>query len=185
MIEVAPRLYVGNAIDYERNIKGKEGWSVVHCAKEPYHRQAVGYKGMGCPRDDKEYLFAYRDELSRLCLNMIDAPKPEFFADAMIDEALRFIKVSLEAGDKVLCHCNQGGSRAPSLALLYLRPTDDYADMSFAEAEDVFRACYPPYDPAAGIRAYVERKWNEGPHGEPSEPVEQVRRNGRITKPGA
>jgi hypothetical protein len=55
MIEVMPRLYVGNQIDWETNVKHKgtgnpkPGWSVVQACKEPYHREALGYIGRGAP----------------------------------------------------------------------------------------------------------------------------------------
>lgn len=163
MIEVSPRLFVGNQIDYERNVKDKPGWLIVQACKEPYHRQALGYKGAAGPRDHAEYLFAYRD--NRLILNMVDAPKPEFFRDEMIDAALKFISDGLADPDaKVLVHCNQGHSRSPSLALLHLRQTDsDWADCSFEEAEDNFRGIYQSYQPAAGIRGYVEKRWSPAP----------------------
>lgn len=166
MIEVAPNLFVGNQLDYENKAKGKD-WAVVQACKEPYHRQALGnYKGMGAPRDHKEYLFAYRQDgdCRRLILNMVDAPKPEFFADAMVEEAMTFLSKCMSGEFKTLIHCNQGGSRAPSLALLYLRRNDPEwmsPELSFEEAEDMFRGLYPPYDPAAGIRAYVENHWGD------------------------
>lgn len=161
MIEVAPNLFVGNQLDYETRAKGK-AWNVVQACKEPYHRAALGYKGPGGPRDHAEYLFCYRQDgdCRRLILNMVDAPKPEFFADSMIDEALTFIGKSIEGGFKVLVHCNQGGSRAPSLAMLHLRKTSqEWQEMKFAEAEKAMGLLYPPYAPANGIREYVRKRW--------------------------
>lgn len=158
MIEVAPRLFVGNALDYEKQVKGKPGWAVVHCAKEPYHREAVGYTGRGCDNKHAEYLMARRD--NRLCLNMIDAPTAEFFRDEMIDAALAFITEQMNKNQTVLVHCNQGGSRAPSLALLYLRRNSErFEALGFDDAEEVFRAIYPLYVPANGIREYVQAHW--------------------------
>lgn len=159
MIEVAPLLFVGNQLDYEKHVKGKDGWAVLHACKEPYHREAVGYAGRGlADRDHPEYVVARRGD--RMMLNMIDAPKPEFFRDDMIEAGIRFIDEQRNRKLNVLVHCNQGGSRAPSLALLYLRRhSERFEDMSFEEAEDVFRACYPNYLPANGIRAYVEQHW--------------------------
>ena len=159
MIEVTPGLFVGNQLD-ERHVRNKKpAWAVLHCAKDPYHREAVGYTG-GAPKDHPEYLFAYRDEGMRLCLNMIDAPKPEFFADAMIVEGLKFIEAHLRAERSVLVHCNQGGSRGPSMALLYLRGrATPWRDMEFEDAEEAFGTIYLPYQPASGIREYVRSKW--------------------------
>jgi hypothetical protein len=164
MIEVHPRLFVGNQLDYETKLKTKDGdvkvgWAVVHAAKEPYHREAVGYAGRGlADRDHPEYLVARRGD--RLCLNMIDAPKPEFFRDDMIEAAIRFIKEQIDGGKNVLVHCNQGGSRGPSLALLYLRRhSERFEALCFDDAEEVFRAIYASYLPAAGIRGYLEQHW--------------------------
>jgi len=158
MIEVAPLLYVGNQLD-ERQVRDKEGWAILHACKEPFHREAVGYTGRSlADKDHPEYLLARRGD--RLCLNMIDAPKPEFFRDEMIETALRFVHEQIEAKRKTLVHCNQGGSRAPSLALFYLRRhSERFEALSFEDAEDVFRAIYPAYQPANGIRAYVEQHW--------------------------
>lgn len=161
MIEVYPKLHVGNQLDYEKHVKGKD-WCVVQACKEPYHREALGYSGRGlADKDNHEYLFAYRSEgkTRRLILNMVDAPKAGFFADKMIDEAINFINTGLTISD-VLVHCNQGLSRSPSLAMLYLRRmTDELADMDFEAAEDVFRGLYPQYDPGKGIREYVKQHW--------------------------
>lgn len=165
MIEVIGRLYVGNQLHYEKQVKGsgdqpKDGWAVVHACKEPYHREALGYAAHAGPKNHPEYLVARRDR--RLCLNMVDAPKPEFFREEMIEPALAFIREHLVmAGRKVLVHCNQGGSRGPSVALLYLkRHTPMFDGMSFEEAEDVFRAAYPSYLPNnQGIRGYAEQHW--------------------------
>ena len=55
MIEIAPNLFVGNQLDYERTAKFGN-WAIVQACKEPYHRAAVGYNGMGAPRDHAEYL---------------------------------------------------------------------------------------------------------------------------------
>ncbi len=166
MIEVAPGLFVGNALDWENLVKDKssgkpkDGWAALHCAKEPFHREAVGYTGRACDREHPEYLFAFRGE--RLCLNMVDAPKPEFFSEAMVTAGLNFIESRLGAGLKVIVNCNQGGSRAPGIALLYLRVRQEmYGDMSFEEAEDFFRGIYPAYQPAGGIRGYLAAHWDD------------------------
>lgn len=67
------------------------------------------------------------------------------------------------AARRVIVHCNQGQSRAPSLALLYLPkrarliPSDSYDGAAAA-----FRAShYPHYWPGAGIRIWLAARWNE------------------------
>lgn len=159
MIEVHPNLYVGGERDYEGSVRHQEGWYVVHACKEPYHRQALGYTGRAAPKNHPEYLIARRGE--RLILNLIDAPNPAYIPAEIVDAALEFIDSGLRAGHRVLVHCNLGESRAPSIALLYLRAyTDCLPDSSVAEAEAVFRQIYPLYSPGLGMRGFVAANWD-------------------------
>lgn len=160
MIEVHPNLFVGNQLDYENLVKDrntgkpKDDWAVVHACKEPYHRAALGgYTGRSVGKEHPEYLFAIRER--EISLNMVDVPNPDFVAPAMVDAALEFI------GDyigfrTVLVHCNQGGSRGPTIAMLYMAKSLP-ADFGLAEA--MFTGLYPAYAPAGGCRGYAERHW--------------------------
>ena len=167
MIEVYPDLFVGDQQDYDRNVATQEGWAVVHACKEPYHRQALGYQSRGAPKNHPEYLVARRE--NRLILNIVDADNPAFFAREMIDAALDFIDESLAKGLKVLVHCNQGESRSPSIALLYLAarlgalPTE-----SLEAAEAQFRTIYSNYRPKAGIRGHLGQYWRQYCNDTPS-----------------
>lgn len=158
MIEVYENLFVGNQEDYELLVSGREGWAVIHACKEPYHRQALGYKGRAAPKDHPEYLVARRE--NRLILNLVDVDNPAFFRKEMIAEALDFVDRALESGQRVLIHCNQGESRAPSIALLYMAarrrtlPTE-----SLESAESCFRTLYPGYSPSKGIRGHLQEYW--------------------------
>ncbi len=76
MILVFPHLYIGTEQDYDRRVKGMPGWMVVHACKEPYHRQLLGYKGRGAPKDHPEYLLARRGD--RLYLNLVDTDDPAY-----------------------------------------------------------------------------------------------------------
>ena len=158
MIEVAPNLWVGNQLDYENHVKDLEGWAVVHACKEPYHRQALGYKGRSAPHDDPEYLIAERG--NRLILNLVDVADVRLIHKGIIDRALAFIEANLGQGRSVLLHCNQGGSRAPSIGLLYLRRwSPDYRDLSAVGGVALFRDAYPQYQPAVGMLDFVSLNW--------------------------
>ncbi|MFP4029619.1 MAG: phosphatase [Candidatus Brocadiia bacterium] len=160
MIEIYPGLYVGNEIDYERTVKGQEGWRVVHACKEPYHRQLLGYKGRGAPKDHPEYLVAERG--NRLFLNFVDAHDPDYIPKEIVDSALSFAREGLNAGFQVLVHCNLGQSRSPSLGLLYLAAyTDAIPSCSLEAAEEAFREVYPAYCPKNGIRGFLDEHWEE------------------------
>jgi hypothetical protein len=170
MLEIFPNLYCGNDEDYlnleKECIPGRlidqptNGWAVLHACKESHHRLFVGYTGRGCPKDSPEYLWAERG--NRLALNMVDAPRPEFFDKSMIDKALDFIEQKLSEGLKVLVHCNEGFSRSPSLCLLYVASRGlKLSGVSLEEFEERFRKYYPPYNPGSGIREFMRLHWGE------------------------
>jgi hypothetical protein len=157
MKEVYKNLFVGSQFDYECNPKMFDDWFVVHACKEPYHRKALGYTGRSAPKDDPRYLFLY-DEKHHLILNMVDTDSPEFFRYEMINEAIFYVIEGLKKGKRVLIHCNQGESRAPSLAVLALRKIGVFKG-SFSESIVLFRNIYPNYNPKSGIYNYVQFNW--------------------------
>jgi len=157
MIEVYPRLFIGSEADYERTVKHQGDWWVVHACKDPYHRQLLGYRGRGAPKNHPEYLVAKRGK--RLFLNLIDADDPAYIPKQIIDTALHFIDKALKAEGRVLVHCNRGESRAPAIGFLYLlKHTHEIKADDFANAEAEFRKIYPGYTPARGMRTFVRRE---------------------------
>jgi hypothetical protein len=158
MIQVHPSLFVGTQDD-EFQVRTLTGWRFVHACKEPYHRQALGYTGRAAAKTHPEYLMARRPD--RLILNLVDVDNPAYVATEIMDAAVTFIAESLGAGWKTLVHCNQGESRGPSIGLLYLAArTDRLPKVSFEESETVFRTLYPPYNPKAGMRGFLQRHWS-------------------------
>ena len=156
MLEVHPGLFVGDEAD-ERRVHGEPGWFFVHACKEPYHRQALGYTGRAASKDHPEYLIARRD--GRLILNLVDVADANYVAAEIVDAALATIHAQLD-NTKVLLHCNQGQSRSPSIALLYLsRYTDRFSGMGVDDAVAAFLKLYPPYAPARGMADYVRLNW--------------------------
>ena len=64
--------------------------------------------------------------------------------------------------DKLLVHCNQGGSRALSLALLFLaKCRAALSNDSYLEARSEYEKLYPGYKPGPGIQAYLRSKWHK------------------------
>ncbi|MSU01949.1 dual specificity protein phosphatase family protein [Tissierella pigra] len=156
MKEIIKNLFVGNENDVGE-VELRE-LAIVHACKEPFHRQLLGYTGRGAPKDHPEYLWAERK--NRLYMNIVDAPKSIFFDKGMIDKALDFIHEKLNQGFKVLVHCNEGFSRSPSIALLYL-VKHKYIDVDTLEdAEAEFLKLYPEYNPGTGMRGFVKENWN-------------------------
>jgi len=161
MIEVHSGLFVGDDIDYIRHVARQAGWAVVHACKLPYHKELLGNHTAGAPQNHPEYYLARRDDV--LFLNIVDAPQGRFFSkEHLIDPTLSFLDEMNERGMPVLIHCNQGESRSPSLALLYMAarlralPTE-----SLAAAEAAFRPLYPMYSPKPGIREHLLQYWDQ------------------------
>ena len=157
MIEILTNLFIGDENDYKYHVASHSGWAVVHACKEPYHRQALGYKTRGAPKEHPEYLIAKRG--NRLILNLVDVDDPSYIAKEIIDSALQFIDESLLSGSKVLVHCNKGESRAPSIGLLYMAYKGLFSKMDYYQSVNEFMKKYPAYNPAGGFRLFTMNNW--------------------------
>ena len=157
MIEVCPNLHVGSERD-EQSIRGQVGWFFIHACKEPYHRQALGYTGRGAATTHPEYLIARRN--GRLILNLVDVDDPSYISPEIVDAALDAVRDNIQHS-KILLHCNQGQSRSPSIALLYLlKHTDILGQKDMVAAIAAFRVIYPLYAPARGMAEYIHLNWH-------------------------
>lgn len=161
MIELLERIYVAG--DYacpppKREGDNEDDWAIVHACKSPCHRQAVGYHG-NLDKAHPNYLVLERER--DLYLNMIDPPVP-LFKPELFSAALRFADHHWSNGRKVLFHCNEGRSRAPSLILLYgAKVRSIFSNASFAEARRDFEGLYEIYLPGRGISTYLTEHWDK------------------------
>lgn len=157
MKKVHENLFVGNENDVQKALDSN--FAICHACKEPFHRNLLGYTGRGAPKDHPEYLWAERS--NRLYMNIVDAPKSIFFDKSMIDKAINFIEEKLGEGLNVLVHCNEGFSRSPSIALLYLIKNGIIKGDTLEDCEAEFMKVYPEYNPGKGIRGFVNEHWKE------------------------
>lgn len=157
MKEIFKNLYIGNQTDYESGVFGDD-FSFLLAAKNPWHKDFVGYEGKSCAKDHPEYLKAYRE--NKLILNLVDAPKSIFFDKGLIDSALDFIREELSKDRKVLIVCNKGESRSASLGLLWLVRCKHIDVNTLEDAEVEFLKLYPNYNPGTGIRDFVKENWD-------------------------
>jgi len=158
MVEICKNLFIGNADDYEQNVREQEGWRVIHACKDPYHRKLLGYSGKGAPKDHPEYLKAIRGNC--LFLNLVDAHDSKYIPKEIIDTAIQFIDASLKEERPCLVHCNLGESRSPSIGFLYLASKGLLKSKDFSEAEKEFKLIYPGYNPKSGIRGFIINNWD-------------------------
>lgn len=160
MIEVYPGLFVGNKGDCSLwGIKPSGNWATVH-AYPPCHQQALEYRALAAP-EGPEYAVARRDR--HLFVKLIDAERPAYVhKETQIDPVLAFMQEMRAQGASILVHCEQGWSRSPSLALLYLAtrlgvlPT-----ASLATAEAQFKTRCPGYAPSYGMWAHMQQNWQQ------------------------
>ncbi len=131
--------------------------AVVHACKEPCHRNAVGYTGRSLPSSHPNYLIKESDY--HLYLNLIDPPQPLFMLPSFV-AFMAFMDKHFGA-HRVIIHCNQGESRAPTLALLYLaKRTEVIPRNSYPSAAKAFREIlFPAYQPGLGIQAWLTQHW--------------------------
>lgn len=152
MKELIRGLWVGDDSDVDK--AREKNWAIVHCAKDgPHsHRSELKYEGQAAPKGT-EYLVAKRGR--ELYLNLIDPPTDKLVSGEAIDEAIKFAREHLEKHDHVLLHCNQGNSRAPSIALLLLH---SLGKLPTSRAIGTFKKLYPKYQPSDGLKSFVEKR---------------------------
>lgn len=157
-MEVYPNLFVGDDVAFQK-LQGKPGWSFLRCCKEGPggHRQLLGYSTLGAPKGT-HYLWAKKGSV--LALNLLDLSDPNFIDEGMVNRGLDFIEKRLNAGDKVLVACNQGLSRGPTMAMMYLRRIGDLPE-GYRAAYKIFKTIYHKYDPGAGVQQYAKAHWNQ------------------------
>lgn len=149
--EVSPGLWVGPDVGY---FEPCEGWSVLSAAKDPWHREMVGYGSPGAAKGG-EFFAARRG--NHMALNFINVRKlgpngETYVAPEVVNQAMGFLEERIGAGDKVLIHCNEGNSRAPFLAYLYMR------QKGLVDSVESFKAVCPEFEPGAGITQYLKEQ---------------------------
>lgn len=155
MFEVYPNLFIGTERDcfYAQ----RDDWAVIHACKSPCHQRVLGYRG-SLPKNHPNYLIYEREY--HLFLNMIDPNEPLFMPPLFV-ASLDFIERHISKR-KVLIHCNEGLSRSPSLALLYLAKRAKVINgKSYGAAVEDFIKLFPSYRPGRGIALYLHLHWKK------------------------
>jgi hypothetical protein len=169
MTKVAERIQIGSDKDCPIGLNFKPGLAVVHACKT-CHARRVGYKG-SLKSDHPNYLWdevtsGKKDSGGDLFLNLIDPPVPLFKLESF-KKFLDWATPRYEKGDTILIHCNQGESRAPSLALLLVAKLGLNSSGSYQAALNEFKGkpsepgVFPNYKPGKGIETFLTEHWNE------------------------
>lgn len=155
MKEIHERLWVGN--DKDCRVAQRADLTIVHACKT-CHQAELKYE-RSLPSDHPNYLSYQTDD--ELFLNLIDPPIP-LFKLRSFEIFLQYSAAHYAASESLLIHCNQGFSRAPSLALLFLsKRLGAIGNGSFNRAREDFESLYPEYSPGKGIEIFLREHWKE------------------------
>lgn len=159
MTEIYTNIFIGSEQDH-RFIQHQLNWAILHCCKNPFHCQFVGYKG-SLPPNHPDY--ALKRIGNEMALNLVDMNQFSAnyldFNRNMFATAFEFLDEYKMKDYKLLIHCNQGESRAPTLGMLYAARFGafDYAD--FDTSVQKLRLMYPGYNPKQNIYITVKSLW--------------------------
>jgi hypothetical protein len=127
--------------------------AVVHACQRPCYRDAANRDGL-C----SDWHSSPMEEEYHLYLDIVDRPDPVFEIENFA-EFFRFVDHHIRLRH-VLIHCNQGESRAPTLALLYMaKRLGLLPNRSYDEAAEQFSSSFP-YSPNSGISTWVSDNWD-------------------------
>lgn len=158
MTEIDQNVFVGDMNDFKAN-QDNPDFCFVQAAKMPFHSDAVGYGKGIITAYHPEYLVAVRG--NGIALNMVDSDYHHYFSLSMFDISLKYIEEKKLLGKKVLIHCNEGKSRAPSIGLLYLAKNHKIENRTYRQAKEDFEKIYPEYHPNTGVRDFLNLSWNK------------------------
>ena len=163
MIEIHNNIFVGNEQDYY-SIQRDSGWGILHCCKSPFHQAMVGYSGN---LQSTHPNYAYIIQGNQMALNLVDmdifnAISVNYveFNRNMFEQAFVFLDKQVAIGNKVLIHCNQGESRAPSLGMLYVARLGKWNWADFETTMKEFVSIFPRYSPKKNILMNIKLSWN-------------------------
>lgn len=102
---------------------------------------------------------------NEMALNLVDMDRfsPTYldFNRKMFEVAFAFLDEYREKRYKILIHCNQGESRAPTLGMLYVARLGAYNYVGFEESVQRLRMVYPQYAPKNNIYQTVAALWQD------------------------
>jgi intein/homing endonuclease len=133
---------------------------IVHGCKTCHQAKA----GKLSPTDKRYLSFV---EQGDLYLNLIDATTA-YFQTQSFTAFLRFARDNWLDDRPITIHCDQGRSRAPMLAVLFMaKVLEIIPNTSLDDAMDAFEAQHGKLEPSEGIETYLRKNW----HGIESMPV--------------
>lgn len=156
MEQIINGIYVGGDRDYER-VKDRDDFSIVRCCKygPGGHKDTLQYTTRAAPEGPNKY---WVEKGHLIALNLLDLDDPDKIPLEAIKAGLDFAKQQIDKGQKVLFACNEGESRGPTTALLFLRSVGEMPH-PFLQSVKVFKTLYHKYEPGLGMKQFARREW--------------------------
>lgn len=161
MIEVAPRIFI--AKEEEIADLTPSEYSLLSLAST-FHYQMHSWKKGENHKDDPCYVMcAHGSQI--LSINWVDGPSHLYDWQGkgveVMQKILTWIEYQLDHNRQVIISCNQGVSRSPTIALLYMsKVLHLLPSNSFPKASSAFQKLYEEYNPG-GIAGFVNEHWHE------------------------
>lgn len=161
MIEIAQNIFTGTEQDFYA-IQGQQNWATLHCCKNPFHCDFVGYK-CSLPPNHPDY--ALKRKGNEMALNLVDmntfSENYLDFNEKMFRTAFEFLDEYRKNGYRILIHCNQGESRGPTMAMFYASYCGLFENKNFIETVSKFKGIYPRYNPKKNIYYTTQSLWGK------------------------
>lgn len=147
MQEVSKNIYVGSKYDLPKT--NDEDYAFVHATKTMFTKK------------DNEVI---NEENNHLYLNWVDAKDSKYFdyndnGVNVLMQVLDFIE-KWEKEKKVFIHCDEGVSRSPSIAMVYMaKRNNEITNKDHVFAEREFSHIYPNYFAYSGISDFLFKNW--------------------------
>lgn len=153
MREVTDGLFVGGMESPELMDEGDE-LSVVHVCDDATFLKVLRLEEY--PDESVNFVKAS----SKLVLKVTNGDSPDAYDVGLFKEALAFVSEKLAPEHNILLYGENGKSRAPSIALLYMASKGIIAKDSFEKAESAFKKKhYSAYEPSSGLREFMKANW--------------------------
>jgi len=110
-------IYVGDRDAYNA-VRHLPSWSFC-LAAQSFHRELLGYKGRGAPKDSPNYSYAIVD--NTFYANLVDADNVKYVDPELIERMLTWCLGEYGQHRTLLVACDRGQSRSPTIALMLLR----------------------------------------------------------------
>lgn len=156
IVKLCNNLYTGST---EGLVFTGKDWFIVS-ATQRLHYYHLGWTKDTVDKASKDYL--YRTFKNRLTLNWVDGPKHlfEWYTPDKFAYFLDLLESNVQSR-KVFIHCDQGKSRGPSLALLFMaKRLGTISSVSASHAHNDFLKKYPSYSPG-GIFNFLNDNWGK------------------------